>query len=405
MTQKKRVLLTWELGDNFGHIAKLIKMSPVLRRAGFDVFIALQNIAGVAPMLHGLDATILAAPYARIKPPSNPTRPVLTYADDLRPCGYDRPDELAALIRAWDGMYQLVKPDILIVNSSPTALLAAIPYDMFKVNIGLGYEVPQVSQPMPALRYWENNDKDALSEHENSVVRIINAALALLGREPISSIKDILSTDLSLLTTFSDLDHYPLRENGHYVGPFFIEDAGLDIAWTPRRSKDTKRIFAYLSHGQDIEAVIKALHQSPHDVILVARKLSAQNVKILSSNPHLRVFTEPVKIGGLVADADLCITHGGAGTFVQFLLGGIPQIIFPIHIEQLMAAKRVEQIGVGVIGQSHGDARKVTDLIEAVLSNKDYKKQADIWAKIHAGYSVNRQAEEIVNCILSKMAH
>lgn len=405
MTSKKRALLTWELGDNFGHIATLIKISAGLKREGFDVFVALQNIAGVAPLLHGLDATILAAPYARIKPPSDPTRPVLTYADDLRPCGYDKPDELAALIRAWDGLYQLVQPDVLITNSAPTALLAAMPYAMFKVNIGLGYEVPQLSTPMPALRYWENNDAAVIAEHEAAVVGIINTALALLHRAPISSIKDILSTDLSLLTTFSDLDHYPARADGHYVGPFFVEDAGLDVEWTPRRSKEIKRIFAYLSHGQDIEAVIKALCQSPHDVILIARRLSAQNVKALSSHSHLRVFTDPVKIGKLAADADLCITHGGAGTFVQFLLCGVPQIVFPIHIEQLMAAKRVEQMGSGVIGQSYGDARKVTDAIHAVLSDVGYKNKATNWAKNHAGYSVNRQAEEIVNCILRKMAH
>ena len=404
MSLPRRALLTWELGDNFGHIAKLIKVGGVLRAAGVEVFVALQNLAGVAPLLDQLDATLLAAPYAKVKPPSDPKRPILTYADDLRPCGYDKPRELAALIRAWDGLYQLVQPDLLLVNSSPTALLAARPYtNMLKVAMGIGYEVPCLSEPMPPLRYWEKNNPEELQSHERSVLNVINEAQTILGRDAVCSIADMLRTDMSFITAFPEFDHYPNRVEGIYTGPFFVEDGGLDVTWRPRRP-EAKRIFAYLSHGQDLNAVVQALHKSPHDVILVARRISEDNVKALKTNPHLQVFTDPVKIKQLTQGADVCLTHGGTGTFMQFLLQGVPQVIFPNHIEQLMVAKRMEEAGVGLIGTPQGDVHKVVTVIDRVLFEPQYTEKAGLWAQKHAGYSVDARAGEIGQALLEKMA-
>lgn len=401
----KRVLLAWELGDNFGHVAKLIKIGTALRERGFDPVLSLQNLAGVAPLIEHVDMKLLQSPHARVKPPQDSTRPVLTYADDLRPCGYDRPLELAALLRAWDGMLDLVKPDILIANSAPTALLAARRYPgIMRVSVGLGYEVPDLATPMPALRYWETPDMKVLADHEQSILGNINQALTSLGHGTLSGLRDMLETDMSFIMTWPELDHYPSRKTGEYVGPFYVEDTGVDADWLPRQ-EGRARIFAYLSHGHDIGPIIRALQSMKgQDVILVARRLSADNLKTLAGFPHLRVYTDPVKISPLTSGADLCITHGGSGTFVQFMMGGVPQLIYPNHIEQLMAARRMEMLGCGLVGQTQGKPENAIQAIQRILTTPSYRTKALEWAATRQGHNVNGQAVIIADRIAAAVA-
>ncbi|MFA7276305.1 MAG: nucleotide disphospho-sugar-binding domain-containing protein [Pseudobdellovibrionaceae bacterium] len=396
MALPQRVLLTWELGDNLGHIAKLLKIGEELSGRGAKVFLALQNLAGVATVLGTTPVTVLAAPYAKVKPPRT-ARPVLTYADDLRPCGYDDPRELAVLIKAWQNLFDLVRPDMMIANSSPTALLAARPYPFKKMAVGLGYEVPVLSTPMPPLRYWEKQNPDVIATHEASVVEVINEALRFLGQGQISSIAEMLKVDREFVSTFAELDHYGVRAPEIYSGPFFVADRGKDVAW-PEQVEGRKRIFAYLSHGRDFEALLNALSSlAPrHDVMVVARRLPEEIAAKLRTG-GMQVFTEAVRIDQITQDCNLCITHGGTGTFIQFLLAGAAQLIVPNHIEQMMVAKRVEALGAGRVGQPNGSGEAAQALICEVLDTPRYAEAARIWAARHAGYSVVAQTRQIVD--------
>ena len=38
-----KILITWELGKNFGHIAKLIELAKPLADKGAEIYLALQN--------------------------------------------------------------------------------------------------------------------------------------------------------------------------------------------------------------------------------------------------------------------------------------------------------------------------------------------------------------------------
>ncbi len=401
---RKRAFLAWELGDNFGHVAKLNNIAKKLRSQNMDVYVAVQNLTGVAPLIKDTDFTLLQAPYARVRPIQEAGFQVLTYADELLPCGYQKPDELAALIRAWDGLYDLIKPDVLIANSAPTALLAARGRDMLTVTLGLGYEVPALSAPMPAFRFWEKADISAIQQHEDRIVAIINFALDMLGHKNITAIQDMLQTDLSYLTTFPEIDHYPSRTSGEYIGPFFVDDKGKEIDWLPRQ-EGRKRIFAYLSHGPHINSAIQALRNLPHDIILVARRLSEDQAKTIRST-NLRVLTEPVKINRLTDGADLCMTHGGTSTLVQFLNKGVPQIVLPNHIEQLMAAVRLLEYGAAAAITQPATPAEITNLIEQMLGNEKMRARAGEWAEKYGHHTiqagVSRVCDDIVAALMKK---
>ena len=62
--------------------------------------------------------------------------------------------------------------------------------------------------------------------------------------------------------------------------------------------------------------------------------------------PHVHV-EQYVDLGALVPRASVVLHHGGSGLFLQTVLGGAPQIVFPIGADQPFTAKRVQQLGVG----------------------------------------------------------
>lgn len=64
--------------------------------------------------------------------------------------------------------------------------------------------------------------------------------------------------------------------------------------------------------------------------------------------PHVRV-EQYVDLGALVSRASVVLHHGGSGVFLQTVLGGAPQIVFPMGADQPFTAERVQQLGVGLV--------------------------------------------------------
>ncbi len=399
-----RVLLAWELGDNFGHVGTLLHIAEALQNRGCDVTLALQNLAGAGSLLAHTNIRIMAAPYARVKPKVRPAESghVITYADDIRNCGYEDEEELAALIRGWDGLYDSVKPDILVVNSAPTALLASKGRVFKTISVGSGYELPPQSSPMPFMRFWERPDMEDLAKREWRVLSVVNAAQRLLKRPMFKNLADILKSDAEFLMTFPELDHYMhLRKKGFYVGPFFVSDKGRSTFWPEGRKN--KRIFAYLYPGRPVFApVLQALKVLPHDVILVAPKISSKQIKQLETE-RFRIFDTPIRLDALASECDLCITHGGSSTFAQFLLKAVPQLVLPNHIEQMMTAKRIEAAGVGLTAHAGMPFEQIENRIAALLNDQRFKDHAKEFASKIKKFDPLRQADMLAGKILDSI--
>lgn len=396
-----RILLAWELGDNFGHIGKLIELGEALKLRGADVTLALQNPYGVGKFIGATSLKILPAPYGRVKPkPQSKAVDVLSFADDVGLCGYDNPDGLAGLIRAWDGIFTLVQPDILVANSAPTALLAAQPYPFKKVSTGLGYEVPPQTTPMAPLRFWEQADMQKLQAQEQAILGNINGALKLLGRPPLHAFCEMLQADAEILNTFAELDHYGERNNAAYYGSFYSADQGEAWHWQEPHA-GRARIFAYIYPGRaGFTSLCEALQKAPHDSIMVSPGLTAADAQKLSTG-GLRVASSPLKLALLKDQADLCITHGGMGTVTQFLLRGVPQLILPNHIEQMMTARRVAQHGLGVMATGRLTPAQLSGIISKMLLDTRLKQKTMGFAEKYHGYDQTHVAGQLAEKIMS----
>lgn len=356
MTGRKRILIAWEMGENFGHaveIAQLIKWLD----GDFEFIAAVRDPVTVRSIVSDSRLQVTAAPYAPDTPVSKGDR-ALNYPDVLRYVGWQDQDALAAYLEAWEVLLGLVRPDVLVAQAAPTALLAARAMGIPRVSIGSGYCCPPRSTPMPRLHNWEPEDRAELERRDGRVLETVNGALRSRGYGSLSVFSDLLDVDRCLLTTLPELDHYADRaaiEPDHppYLGPIVGTHFGAELSW---RSEGDYRVFAYLRPGNPrFQAALRALASLPpdHDVVLAAPGAASDLASKLENTP-VRLIPGPVKLGRLLKDCNIGIGHASSGLAASFALAGIPQIGMPNHTEQTMIAYALSRnhLGLGLIGKA-----------------------------------------------------
>ena len=134
------ILLAWELGAGLGHFMNLRPLAEGDVRRGHRVVAVLRDLSATRQFLTDPAVEILQAPFkhARIRD----IEPTCTYAQILHNCGFGDAAELATMAEAWRKLYDFVRPDLIIFDHAPTALLASAGYPVRRALIGTGFFSP-----------------------------------------------------------------------------------------------------------------------------------------------------------------------------------------------------------------------------------------------------------------------
>ncbi len=392
-----RALFAWELGNNIGHVTQIIDVANNLSRQSWEVFFALKNLSVAKEFKKDIGNRLFQAPHA---PPTLTANEPLTYADDLRGCGYEDPQNLAKLIQCWRDMFDLIKPDALIAQAAPTALLASQGYEFKTFCFGNSYDVPPISTPMEPLQFWTNYSPLFLLKRERLIVENINLALNSTGSLSIENFSDILKCDKTFLCAFPETDHYLSRsktlDEKDYYGPVFQIDSGREMNW---KKGAYKRIFAYIRpESQAFQMITKTLSQLPdnYDIIIAAPGICPQYANSIKSK-NLRISNKIIKLHKLLYKCNLAISHASSGITSVFAMKGIPVLMFPNHIEQLMFAQTISSWHGGKISTPPYSVRKIIVEIEFLLSDNKVKASTQKISKKYNGYDIKRQARLVAN--------
>src|ERR1700722_2945490 len=177
------ILITWELGGGWGHLMRLLPVARGLAERGHRVWLALRDLSR-ASRLFGPEVRLLQSP-VRTRMISDEIRVPTTLAHILHNNTFNDENELIGLCRAWDSVFELEKPDLMVCDHSPTALLAARGKRFPTCMIGTGFICPPDTHPLPNLRFWAPADPAQLLSHENRVLARANAALADRHAQPL----------------------------------------------------------------------------------------------------------------------------------------------------------------------------------------------------------------------------
>ena len=235
---------------------------------------------------------------------------------------------------------------------------------------------------MPPLRWWDGEQNTArLFDSDAKACSTANEVLAALGAPPLVSLADLRSCEATVLCTFAELDHYPQRPGEAYLGPVFSLGQGVPAVWP---EGDGPRVFAYLKPTAELEATLAALRASKARVL--AHVPGAARRTLANHTTPQMVFSEPaVDMNQARAGSDLAVCHGGGGTTAAMLLAGKPLLVLPMHMEQVMTARRLQAIGAGVAVTTDRLGQLPRALAKA-LGDEGLKAAAQAFAAAHAGY-------------------
>lgn len=378
-----KVLYTWEIGEDLGHITQFLPLALELRRRGHDVITALRELPRAENIIGRHGFTMLQAPIWQGSL-LNPPQPPISYAEILFFFGYLDPPRLTAMIKAWTSLISLVQPDIIIADHAPTALIAARMLGISRTTIGSGFFLPPATTPLPNMRPWLNVSPERLMQSDQRVLTTINTVMETLSAQPLERLSEIFACSKHFLITFSELDPYPSRNPIQYYGPILSPGDGAIPEWPQGCGP---KVFAYLKpRYQQIEEVLGALTSFECRTAAFVAGLPPQTLAKVQNNTTA-VSHRPYDIKRAASECDFGVCHAGHGTTCELLLNGKPLLLLPMQLEQYLIAKQVVDAGAGVIVDRENPHRDFRAAVSQIINNPDLARQAKEFARRYVGSS------------------
>ncbi len=371
-----RVLFVWELGGGLGHTMVHMGLATRLRRAGHQVIFAIRDLGQAEEVIGQAGFHYLQAPL-RLGPVRDPIPTSVSYPQILHNIGFSDYAGLLSQVKAWRLLFAIVQPAMVVFDHSPTALLAASDLKAQRIHIGTGFTVPPRRTPFPALAEAVQGADPGVAEA--TVLTTINRVREGLGLVPLDDVADMLACDQDILLTFPELDHYGRREGVHYRGDG-PRDAGEAPDWPP----GAKRIFAYLKPFKTLDSLLESLAATGHGVLVYGPQIRAALVR-KQGGGSVRFCDGAVNLVRAGQECDLAILNGTHGTTAAMLLAGRPSLQLPLNLEQLITARRVQEMGAGLAApllKPQGMQAKLA----ALLDDPAYATAAARFAARHAAF-------------------
>jgi hypothetical protein len=385
------ILLTWELGGGLGHLYPLSLLGRELVRRGHRVVAALRETQHAARVFAVSQIALLQAP-AKRSGGGNRFEPPRSYAHLLHNIGFGDLDELRGLLASWDTIVELVRPDVVMVDHSPTALLALRGRGIATATCGIGFYSPPDEAQLPRVRPWERPDTAQLAGDEQRLLEFVNRVLAKRNRPPLLRLGKLFAeVDENLLLTFAELDHFGPRTGAQYWG-CLPSGGGQEPEWPASAGP---KLFAYWRPFPGLEDFLEVLRASEFPTICVCDGLSPATIERLQTS-KLRLHTQPLRLESVARQCDLALTNASHGATAHMLLGGVPLLQVPFFVEQFLIATKVEQLGAGMLVPP-ANAAGFERALRFMLERDHFRAAAQAFASRYRSHHADTLAMRIVD--------
>jgi hypothetical protein len=393
----------WELGGGLGHAGRLKPLALEALRRGHQVSMGLRDLVHTNQILAELDALGVARLQAPVWLHEVKGLPAtqISLAEILLAMGYVNAGALQGLFMGWRGMLQVLKPDLVVADSAPTAVLAARSLGVPSATVGIGYFMPPNATPMPLLRDWEAVQPGRVEAGDAQMLNAINTVLQDVGCAPLQHAAQAMLGDLPLLQTWPEFDHYgrhTLPVGQRWWGPSMLSGAGVAPQWPTAGGANAPKVFAYLkSNHPDHALVLQALVGLGCQVECYLPEVATGRPPPVTS-PLIHYSSGPVDLLAALPGCALCVCHGGEATLAQALLLKVPVLLLPTQAEQFLISRAVGRGGLGI---NVAELRRPVDyvaLIQPMLNPiGPHKQAATAFAERHADFTSAQQTRDLVD--------
>lgn len=375
------ILYAWELGDALGHAGPFLLLGRALRARGHSVHLALAQAEVAARLPAAAEFNLLQAPVCVERAGEGPP---VSYSDILLRFGYADAAYLGGMVEKWRELLRRTGARVVLANHAPTAILAARSMGVPVMLFSSGFCVPPRQRPTPNMRPWQFVPGWRLDALENQALAGINAVLTGYAHAPLGGVAELFAVEEDTLCGFPELDHYAERGPARYWGN--LPDAGISASppWPPVPGK---RIFAYLRIGMGhYEAALAALHALRQPALIFFPDAPSSLLARYAA-PHLFMSAVPVNLVQAARDADAAVTYASVNTTSGFLLQGKPLLLLPGHLEQFLLARRVEEMGAGLLVNPEQPASDLPQKLERILADQDFRLNAEAFSRKYTAFA------------------
>lgn len=356
----KTALLVWEIGEGLGHLPTLKVIAGALQERGWSIVFALRDVEATRASLSSLDARIVQAPYwPNAVAVQNPS---YSYADILAANGFSAATDLSKLIARWDAIFDQVRPDLLIAEHSPSAMVAAFGRIPAAI-VGNGFLMP----PADGATFPSYGQPGSGAVSQDAVLAVVREALADRDRLP-RAITEPFRGVFRGVYSFPDLDPYRAERSEPVLGPI---EAMPPLTPVPQK----RNLFVYSAADyaliDELTAVMMEL--GPKASTYFRGSLGARAAVLKSRGVTL--FSTPPALSDMLPTASAVFSHAGSGFASAAVAAGRPQILNPRHGEAAMTAKLLEQAGVGIVIDLLERSR-LREAVERINTDKSFASAA-----------------------------
>jgi rhamnosyltransferase subunit B len=335
MSQNGTVLLAWELGMGLGHARRLFTIAESMKARGWSPFVAARELWACADEYRSAKIPLLQAPKHRgLRPQEITNFRARGFADILAACGYREIELLIPTVFGWDGLIDILKPDVIVADYSPLLTLTAyrrIPV----VAIGDGFVLPPVHLPqMPMLR-------PGASEMPNERTLLLNAAAVQRRRKQAvpQSLPSLIGGQAHVVCTYPETDLYADLRLEAATGPI---DSSLSTLGRPSK----EGVFAYLDAAFTSTAKLLQVLSASGCPLEVFVRNTPHRMKSALRALNIRVHDTTPRLSEVAERSSIIVHHGGIGTIEASMALGRPQLLLPAHFEQNLNASNQVRLGL-----------------------------------------------------------
>ena len=221
---------------------------------------------------------------------------------------------------------------------------------------------------------------------------------------PIKNILDIIQNDDRTDTiVYTSPEFQPCADTFSdkyaFVGP--------SIRLATETVEKTHDVLIYISMGtvnNDLlpfyRACIAAFADSPYQVILSTG--DQVNRSALGTLPDNITALPHVDQIAVLQKADVFLSHCGMNSVSESLYFGVPMVLFPQQPEEGAVARRVQEVGAGII-LGEATAKKIRSAVNHILKSEEYKNNSERMGMSFHKAGGAKKAAEIIETVIDKV--